>query len=141
MGLPNKILCETMMKAVLQQAQVNDALLSLSTCTGQPCGEAHIIFSSRCAAELCVKHFHGRQWDSSGTTVCARIATTRVAAAMGPEFEISGATLSAKAPTFVPASMKLVEMHSIGSDASTEVGESEAEDEKEWLMAAVAAER
>lgn len=153
-GLPNKILCETMMRAVLQQAQVEGSVLSFSTCAGQPCGEASVTLSTRCAAETCVKHFHGRRWDSSGIVICAMIIPTGGGISTGTCSEARSTVLSADSPVFVPTGQLIeravatMESHvssmekgaktlSPSSDASTEVGESEAEDDKEWQEPAV----
>lgn len=71
-GLPNKILSEPMMEAVLQQAGLEGVLL-FSTEAGKPCGEALVSFTSREAAEKCAAHFHGCQWDPSGREVTAEV--------------------------------------------------------------------
>jgi len=172
-----------MMEAVLQQAGLDACVTNITLRSGKPVGEAIIIFSSRMAAEHCVTHFQGCQWDQSGKGVTTRILTpeqdktrgrrapaglsAKAAAwepwnsnAASPGFEhmgldmsailaagmpgflsmhqagsilaeerpassLTSTALSAKAPEFVPGGQAMPL-----SDTSTEVGESEAEDEK-----------
>uniref|UniRef100_A0A7S1L2R3 RRM domain-containing protein n=1 Tax=Alexandrium catenella TaxID=2925 RepID=A0A7S1L2R3_ALECA len=71
-GLPNAILSEPMMSAVLQQAGLEGCVLSFSTEEGQPCGEAHIAMMSFQAAVRCVQHFEGCHWDPSGAEVTTK---------------------------------------------------------------------
>jgi hypothetical protein len=72
-GLPNAILSEPMVLAMLQQAGLLGEIITFSTCEGDPCGEAHVSFSSVDAALRCVYHFEGCQWDASGIEVCAKM--------------------------------------------------------------------
>jgi hypothetical protein len=208
-GLPNKILSQTMMEAVLQQAGLDESILDIKLQVGKPCGKALVTYTSLQVVERCIRHFYGCQWDASGTPVHAEVVsvfcdcdeldagkqpsvTAGTLSADAPVFELpvlqeeppltqdwtqSKAVLSDKAPVFVPkASMadeaplpmfiaqegKIVEtvcsaddpvflpagesvkyLESkgniseaapatvvISSDTSTEVGESEAEDEQ-----------
>lgn len=140
-GLPNKIL--PMMEVVLEQAGLEDAVLDVTTCPGKPCGDATVSLCSTLAAEQCVRHFQGCQWDPAGATVSVRLLSSPAPAAK----EAKG-RLSAKAPAFEPrlqvsaltsieeeAVPSLIEKEKLqpcpgSSDASTEVGESsEPEDE------------
>jgi len=73
-GLPNALLSEPMMLATLQQAGF-DTAVAFSACEGDPCGEAHVAFSSVFGAMQCVCHFQGCQWDASGTEVTAKIVS------------------------------------------------------------------
>jgi len=72
-GLPNAILSEPMMLAMLQQAGLLEEVITFSTCEGDPCGEAHVSFSSVDAALRCVYHFESCQWDASGKEVIAKM--------------------------------------------------------------------
>jgi len=72
-GLPNALLSEPMMLATLQQAGLDT--VAFSACEGDPCGEAHVAFSSVFVAMQCVCHFQGCQWDASGTEVTAKIVS------------------------------------------------------------------
>lgn len=72
-GLPNKILSEPMMEAVLQQAGLDSAVVGFTMKSGKPCGEATVTFSCPIAAERCATHFTGCQWDQSGREVQTRI--------------------------------------------------------------------
>merc|ERR1712032_1191834 len=62
-----------MVLTMLQQAGLLGAVITFSTCEGDPCGEAHVSFSSVDAALQCVCHFEGCQWDASGTEVMAKM--------------------------------------------------------------------
>eukprot|EP00419_Tripos_fusus_P037652 CAMPEP_0172778894 /NCGR_PEP_ID=MMETSP1074-20121228/202145_1 /TAXON_ID=2916 /ORGANISM="Ceratium fusus, Strain PA161109" /LENGTH=445 /DNA_ID=CAMNT_0013615847 /DNA_START=102 /DNA_END=1440 /DNA_ORIENTATION=- len=73
-GLPNTILSEPMVLTMLQQAGLLGEVITFSTREGDPCGEAHISFSSVDVALRCVYHFEGCQWDASGTEVTAKMA-------------------------------------------------------------------
>jgi hypothetical protein len=72
-GLPNQILSDMMMEAVLQQAQLNGCYTSFTTTPGpgKSCGEVVINMVSAEAAEWCAQHFHGRSWSADGTVVSA----------------------------------------------------------------------
>jgi len=73
-GLPNKLLSGSMMEAVLQQAGFDVDASKILVKLGKPCGEATIAFPNREAAEQCLVHFQGCQWDQSGAEVSASIA-------------------------------------------------------------------
>jgi len=72
-GLPNSLCNDTCMDAVLEQAGLAKSLLSFRTLTGSPCGEVYVTLSDQPAAEQCLAHFHGRQWDTSGALVLAAV--------------------------------------------------------------------
>eukprot|EP00411_Alexandrium_monilatum_P123909 CAMPEP_0175634222 /NCGR_PEP_ID=MMETSP0097-20121207/1058_1 /TAXON_ID=311494 /ORGANISM="Alexandrium monilatum, Strain CCMP3105" /LENGTH=414 /DNA_ID=CAMNT_0016939809 /DNA_START=5 /DNA_END=1250 /DNA_ORIENTATION=+ len=72
-GLPNGILSEPMMLAMLQQAGLEGDVVNFSTEEGQPCGEARIAFLSFQAALRCVRHVEGCHWDPSGAEVTASV--------------------------------------------------------------------
>mmetsp|Transcript_18022 Transcript_18022/g.45480 ORF Transcript_18022/g.45480 Transcript_18022/m.45480 type:complete len:379 (+) Transcript_18022:30-1166(+) len=188
-GLPNKLLSEPMMEAILQQAGLDSAAAGFKTKPGKPCGEATVTFSCPIAAERCVTHFMGCQWDQSGTAVKTKVVELgskdkqtakqgfddafacqymmdMAALGLDPSFfaalphggilaDAAAATtfggqapslsaLSAEASMFVPAARRsdgkvakgrrrktsALSEKCIGSDTSTEVGESDAEDEK-----------
>jgi hypothetical protein len=170
-GLPNKLLTEVMLEAVLEQAGVDDDVISIVPRTGKPSGHALVTLSSFEMVERCVRHFNGRQWDPSGAMVRVEIksvtqglpealeqkAATNISA-KAPSFELESsfkAEFSADAPAFVPRNKVISATEDeaaeedtpagswgraagarrkggivISSDTSTEVGESEAEDEQ-----------
>jgi len=72
-GLPNAILSEPMVLAMLQQAGLLEEVIRFSTCEGDPCGEVQVSFSSVDAALRCVYHFKGCQWNASGTEVTTKM--------------------------------------------------------------------
>jgi len=74
-GLPNKVISEPMLEVFLEQARLKD-VVDVEARFGRPVGEVTIGFSSRTAAEQCVRHFAGCQWDSSGAVVKAEIFST-----------------------------------------------------------------
>lgn len=143
-NLPNHILSDAMMNVTLEQAQLDQFVLHLTTMPGAQRGDAMITFPTVDVAMRCVGHFHGRRWDASGTLVSAwllpvqappkprQMPTARKSCAKSkPSF-----TLSAEAAEFVPGAFQMPtsgkETPTIGSDVSTEDGESAASsDEKE----------
>jgi hypothetical protein len=72
-GLPNEILSDMMFEAVLQQAHLNGAYVSYTTCLGKHHGEAVVNLNSASAAEWCAHHFHDRSWMADGTAVVAQL--------------------------------------------------------------------
>lgn len=97
-GLPNGLLSEMMMEAMLQQAGI-DGVVSFSTKPGKPCGEARVTFYSQEAAQRCMAHFHGRQWD--GCQVSTWLASDDATAATDrkrKDTTDSGCTESTVAP-------------------------------------------
>jgi len=79
-GLPNKLLNEIMMEAIIQQAGFDREVKGFSLKSGKPCGKVTISFSCEMMAERCASHFTGCQWDSSGTEV-----TTEIVGMIGKE--------------------------------------------------------
>lgn len=196
-GLPNKLLSNAMMEAMLQQADLDKDVLSSVVRMGKPCGELRVGLTSRLSAGRCVRHFTGCQWDDSGIPVTAEVVATgqsvpqRVsmnaasslsaqaavfeppspctmltalaeessgspashfdspkalspeAPAFLPSYFGTSNRFSIEAPVFVPAKARASErverseravwapgLVGVNSDTSTEVGESEAEDDK-----------
>jgi hypothetical protein len=70
-GLPNALCSRPCFEAMLQQAGLQREVVSQSARPGSPCGEAVLKFVDRGAVARCIKHFHGRAWDPSGTLVSA----------------------------------------------------------------------
>merc|ERR1712070_792071 len=68
-GLPNGICTRPMMQAVLEQAGVEDSIVSSEAQTGNPSGHFVLTLSSQQAIDKCVEHFHGCKWDASGAVV------------------------------------------------------------------------
>jgi len=72
-GLPNN-LCNTMcMEAVIEQAGLEEFVISCEAWPGNSHGEATIQLVTRDAGEQCLRHFHGCRWCSSGTVVAAEM--------------------------------------------------------------------
>jgi len=72
-GMPNKLLTEDCMEAILQQAGLDEDVSEIKISKGSPCGEVFLTFGNADAAELCISHFNGRHWDSSGAAVNAAL--------------------------------------------------------------------
>lgn len=70
-GLPNALCSQACLEAMIQQAGLQREVLSHSIRPGSPCGEAVLRITGRAAVARCMKHFHGRAWDSSGILVSA----------------------------------------------------------------------
>jgi hypothetical protein len=68
-GLPNGICTRPMMEAVLEQAGLEDSIVSSEAHTGNLCGHFVLTLSSQQAIDKCVGHFHGCKWDASGAVV------------------------------------------------------------------------
>jgi hypothetical protein len=187
-GMPNKLLTETMMEAILQQACCDSNVIDLTLRTGKPTGTAVVTFSSYEIVERCLTHFQGRQWDPSGTRVGVNInlqpapgtghrhkdsAAQGYAAASSGRLPAKAQTsnsysakpafgLSSETPAFIPdvvvptkgtglakdePEVTVTGAGKVGfrkagitisSDNSTEVGDSEAEDEQDTLVAVTA---
>lgn len=178
-GLPNKLLTEIMMEAILEQAGCDGDVAGLTMRPGKPAGTVVVAFSSIETVEQCVRHFEGRQWDPSGTKVKVNVLPSaghhhkaepvqRHAVASEGRLTAKAQALtpsmldfSADAPAFIPRAVVpatgvglAIEGKAtlagadkagvrkagtvISSDTSTEVGESEAEDEQDALVAVTA---
>jgi hypothetical protein len=183
-GLPNKLLTEIMMEAVLEQAGLDD-VLDLNLRPGKPAGSMVVTFASTEMVERCVWHFTGRQWDPSGATVAVNVLsstgyrpqangqhaavrgspslkaqdmttiTSSIRPKAGPSADAPAFFPTALAPAFIPSALlsglaenkavvvagtksRLKAGVIINSDTSTEVGESEAEDDQDTLVSATA---
>eukprot|EP00428_Durinskia_dybowskii_P017509 CAMPEP_0170226392 /NCGR_PEP_ID=MMETSP0116_2-20130129/12907_1 /TAXON_ID=400756 /ORGANISM="Durinskia baltica, Strain CSIRO CS-38" /LENGTH=380 /DNA_ID=CAMNT_0010477117 /DNA_START=116 /DNA_END=1258 /DNA_ORIENTATION=- len=119
-GLPNKLLSEPMMDAILQQAGfTSDVVVGFSATPGKPCGKVAVRFSCEASARRCVAHFAGCQWDQSGSGVTATLVQLRapssadmfdfqkvldasLATAYSSEETPSSSHLSVEAPAWVP---------------------------------------
>mmetsp|Transcript_48579 Transcript_48579/g.125218 ORF Transcript_48579/g.125218 Transcript_48579/m.125218 type:complete len:447 (-) Transcript_48579:517-1857(-) len=104
-GMPNKLLTDLMMEAVLQQAGLDSCVTGFSLKPGKPVGEAIISFSSRMAAEHCMTHFSGCQWDQSGKGVSARVISSGQEKPAAKASKKPAAGLSAKATAWEPWQM------------------------------------
>jgi len=123
-GLPNLIVTEPCMQAMLQQAGLKAASRGFEAKPGDPCGEAVIHFGSREAADMCVRYFHGCQWDPSGTEVSARIVEESQCGCLETELSVRSASTS------LPAKVRGAGWAAASSaEESTEAGPSEGEDE------------
>jgi len=110
-GLPNEILkSKTLMEAMLQQAGGLDSVCTgFNASLGKPCGEVLVSLSNRRAAEWCVHHFEGCQWDASGAIVSAKLISPleeESSLESGAVTEAAAATLSAEALAFEPMKME-----------------------------------
>lgn len=74
-GLPKNLCNGVCMEAILEQAGLEDAIVSCEAWPGASSGEALIQLASWNAAELCARHFHGCRWCATGATVFAELAT------------------------------------------------------------------
>jgi hypothetical protein len=154
-GLPKAILSDDMMEVIFQQANLEQELLEYTVELEGPTGrgEAIVLLASRVAAERCARHFNGRRWDASGVAVDATIITPKpaesgVLSANAPVFvpmfsglsaNAPGQTMSANAPVFVPKEPAFVTaLTPIGSDQSTDTGDSCSEDDKDSGIAMAA---
>eukprot|EP00927_Polykrikos_kofoidii_P040692 TRINITY_DN3473_c0_g1_i1.p1 TRINITY_DN3473_c0_g1~~TRINITY_DN3473_c0_g1_i1.p1 ORF type:complete len:357 (-),score=44.07 TRINITY_DN3473_c0_g1_i1:615-1628(-) len=72
-GLPKELLTDLMMRAVLEQAGLEDALLGFTFLPWQSCGEVVVTLSSLAACKMYVRHFSGCHWHPSGKAVTATI--------------------------------------------------------------------
>ncbi|CAK0868848.1 unnamed protein product, partial [Prorocentrum cordatum] len=78
-GLPSMVATEQCFPVVLQQAGLGGLYRAFEVWGGTPCGGALVMFHCH-AAELCVRHFHGCQWDPCGQPVTARPLAPELAA-------------------------------------------------------------
>jgi hypothetical protein len=111
-GLANALLTEKMFEAVLQQASLLHFVLGFDLHPGEPCGEATLKLRSSEHAHWCVKHFRGCQWAMSGEKVNACLEPAGKKACSSPKH--------------VGWRLKL---NSSATEASTDAGLSEADDE------------
>jgi hypothetical protein len=72
-GLPNNLCNSMCMEAIIEQAGLEDSIVMVEAWPGTPSGEAKISLTTWEAAELCVRHFHGCRWCSTGSSVRAEI--------------------------------------------------------------------
>lgn len=70
-GLPKAMCSGTCFDAMLEQASLSGQVLSHSIRARGQFGEAVVRLAGEDAVSRCIKHFHGRQWDVSGTSVSA----------------------------------------------------------------------
>jgi len=68
--LPKHLLSQTMLEATLEQAGLEKDVCSIKFVSA---GKVQITLSSRCKAEICLEHFHGRKWNPTGSAVSAKI--------------------------------------------------------------------
>jgi hypothetical protein len=69
-GLPRHLMSRPMIEAVLDQAKLEEEILSFTL--EQP-DKARLCVRSQQAAESCMTHFHGRGWNAAGAGVKARM--------------------------------------------------------------------
>lgn len=95
-GLPNAMCSGPCFEAMLEQAGLQHDVVSQSIRTGSICGEAVLKVVDRNAAARCIKHFHGRAWDPSGSLVCATIMAPPPGLQSATEIVVSRDRLSTK---------------------------------------------
>jgi len=144
-GLPAKLLSEAMLEAVLQQAGLDDEHNGFTVRGGKNTGEVLVKLSSMFAAQRCVLHFDGCQWDKSGAAVTTEIippananahklvsgeklsrsekkkksAKAGAMSPAAPEFQPSAFTgFSAEAPAFVPSFLANAQVQADSSASS-----------------------
>jgi len=93
--LPNGICTRPMMQAVLEQAGLEDSIVSSEAHTGNPCGHFVLTLSSQQAIDKCVEHFHGCKWDASGAVVVSVESQQ-----MQPRVAMKSAVSAVVAPSF-----------------------------------------
>jgi hypothetical protein len=129
--LPEAMLKECMLRAMLEQAKLRD-IVDLAI---RPNGKALVTFSSFESMHCCIVHFHGRQWGNSTVPVTAIYVRTvkrndappmqeaKPMSADAPVFVPTACTFSVDAPVFVPGADKFQEQRDRScSSASTDVG-------------------
>jgi hypothetical protein len=116
-GLPNAMCAPACFEVMLEQAGLVGDVLSHNIRQGRSCGEATLKVASEGAASRCIKHFHGRVWDPSGTPVSA----TRLAPPPGLPSAMKAGVL---APP--PGLEGLCATKDADSEESTDAGASEA---------------
>merc|ERR1719281_2046976 len=102
---------------MLEQAGLQGAVMSRAIHRGSPCGEVVLRIAGQDVVERCIKHFHGRVWDPSGTPVSA----TRLAPPPGLPSAMKAGVL---APP--PGLEGLCATKDADSEESTDAGASEA---------------
>jgi len=110
-GLPNGICTRPMMQAVLEQAGLEDSVLSSEAQTGNPSGHFVLTLSSQQAIDKCIEHFHGCKWDASGAVVVS----------VEPQQMQSQLARKSDASTVVAPSFSGSEADSGGSDDDQEI--------------------
>eukprot|EP00928_Gymnodinium_smaydae_P063908 TRINITY_DN47386_c0_g1_i1.p1 TRINITY_DN47386_c0_g1~~TRINITY_DN47386_c0_g1_i1.p1 ORF type:complete len:232 (-),score=39.90 TRINITY_DN47386_c0_g1_i1:172-867(-) len=70
-GLPGSLCVGPALEAMLEQANLEDVLLSFNVRTTTPVSEVLVHLSCEQAARRCASHFDGRQWGAGGTTLKA----------------------------------------------------------------------
>lgn len=133
-GLPSALCSEACVDAMLEQAGLQGAVMSRAIHRGSPCGEVVLRIAGQDVVERCIKHFHGRVWDPSGTPVSA----TR----MAPPPGLRGASRTPP-PSGLAKNAVVAPPPGLGglsgtkersnTEESTDAGESEAEEMDEYL--------
>eukprot|EP00747_Dinoflagellata_sp_TGD_P167908 gnl/TRDRNA2_/TRDRNA2_193212_c0_seq1.p1 gnl/TRDRNA2_/TRDRNA2_193212_c0~~gnl/TRDRNA2_/TRDRNA2_193212_c0_seq1.p1 ORF type:complete len:362 (+),score=39.63 gnl/TRDRNA2_/TRDRNA2_193212_c0_seq1:81-1088(+) len=122
-GLPAPLMKEPMMRAMMEQANLEEALVS---CSMHPGRQVAILTMSNAAwAHKCVQHFHGRNWGTSVISANLQVSNPGLSAAAPAFFpsNFSSLTLSASTPAFIPVATKSCGMRSrVYSNTSTEAG-------------------
>jgi len=130
--LPNAICSDSVMKAVLQQAQVGTAVVSCQVWKGSEKGRALVKFDNPHSAQICVSHFNGRQWGSCiPVSACLTEADSSLDADNTP-MRITPSPLLAKAPrrdnaSFPEAEFSRVPRPMVDGDVDDNASEEDAQ--------------
>jgi len=137
--LPERLLTRSVVEAMIEQAVQDGSILRLSIEGSMASRKVVALFSTCQDAQCCVQHFHGRQWDRDGLLVQAEMSTERSAASRSrspvkvvmPTLDAQSLALDVTCPAFIDSLFctDKFPIASACSDASTELGESETEDE------------
>lgn len=74
-GLPNSLCSKAYLETAMEQAGLEDDLVSCEAWKGETHGNAAGFFKTLQAATKCVAHFNGCRWDIKGPPVSASLAT------------------------------------------------------------------
>jgi hypothetical protein len=134
-GLPKHLMNPMMLEATLEQAGLEKNVLNISLVKS---GKVQIIMSNRRAADACLEHFHGRNWNPTGGAVSAKI----VSEPLQPKKEkIPKAMISNSfdryAPAYIHSSIVKEALNTnqallATSDASTTVSDEDVVEQESW---------
>jgi hypothetical protein len=147
-GLPENLLKEVMISAMMDQAKLDEKVVSIDVHSYKKQGAARITFVSEIAADECVRHCNGQKWNPMGPPVTAFIVSTDVAdssrSARGAAGKAKSKLANAqKSEQSLPSWLRSpAYVHSVltedapdkkmttNSDASTTVSDSDVDDER-----------
>mmetsp|Transcript_57316 Transcript_57316/g.136243 ORF Transcript_57316/g.136243 Transcript_57316/m.136243 type:complete len:300 (-) Transcript_57316:192-1091(-) len=92
-GMPNELLTHGTLQAILEQAGLDKDVLECRCREGQTTGEVLLQVRTWDAANSCIAHFDGCQWDKSGTNVSARVVPMQEVIAESPSAHLRKAAV------------------------------------------------